>query len=197
VKNGVNDEIRQSTEEFVRLHVAMGFEGIDAIHGAALDYFEDEDEFDVLEPYLGQLTRALVGEHCRAQKLWPVETDCDRLDFGFLMLEEERGIVARQHFTCCSTDGHNDIWAEIHQKQQCGPVAGYIFYHEQDTENAVRRGKLYLAFGAVQEGDDAACEIARCAVEVLQDVHLDVTWSGSPRERILAKLDWKKRREDC
>jgi len=194
MKTEIDDPIRQSATAFIRQHVAMGFDDADTIHGAALDHLAAECDFEILEPYLGRLTRELLAEHIRAQDAWPAETDCDRLDFAFLVLEEEQGIVARQHFTCCQTDGHNDIWLEVREAQQHGPVTGYVFYHQQDTETAVQHGKLFLAFGAVQESDAATCEIGRRIVQALRDAGLSVEWSGSPRERAVVKLNWQKRR---
>ncbi len=196
----LDNELRQKAEYFIRQRVAMGFDDALTIHGAALDYLDGECDFDVLEPYLGQLTRDLLAEHCEAQASWPAETDCDRLDFAFLVLEEEEDIIACQNFTCCQTDGHNDIWSEIRDVQsrephQGAPVKGYVFYHEQDTESAVESGTLYLAYGAVGEGEDAARGVANRVVQVLREAGLEATWTSNLRQRILVKVDWKRRRE--
>ncbi len=189
----LDPEMRTWADDFIRQRVSEGFASKDEIIEWALDYFEDPPDFDALEAYVVQRTREALAAHCEAQKSWPQETDCDRLDFAFLVLQEEHGIVARQHFTCCQTDGHNDIWIEIREAQQRSPVAGYVFYHQQDTENAVQHGELFLAFGAVKEGDAAACEVGRRIVQVLQDADLSVEWSGSPCERPMVKLNWQKR----
>jgi hypothetical protein len=194
MKSTLGDEIRQMAESFIRQRVAMGFEDAGTIHGLALDTLEDACAFDVLEPYLGQLTRELLAKHRTAQESWPAETDCDRLDFAFLMLEEAHGIVARHNFTCCQTCGHSEIWGEVRAAQAQGPVTGYVFYHEQDTERAVEGGHLYLAYGAVDDDDAATRDVARRIVQTLEEAGLPVEWNGDPRQRIRVALDWKRRR---
>ncbi len=194
MKAEINNDIRQLAEDFIRRYVAMGFDDADLILDVAFDYLEDQCDFEVLEPYLIQLIRELMAEHCKAQKDWPAETDCDRLDFAFLTLEEDYDIVARHNFTCCQTCGHTEIWEEIRQAQQRGPVQGYTFYHHQDTEGAVDSGTLYLAYGAVDKDKDAARDVALRIVQVLQDAGLTATWNGDLRQRILVKLNWQKRR---
>lgn len=188
-------------EDFIRRRVAMGFDDADEIHGTALDYLDGTCEFNVLEPYLDQLTRDLVIEHCEAQMSWPAETDCDRLDFAFLVLEEPDGglpaIVARHNFTRCQSDGQAEIWREVRDAQQRGPVMGYTFYHEQDTERAVEDGHLYLSHGALEDDEDAARDVAHRIVQVLREAGLAAEWSSDMDQRILVCVDWRKRREDC
>jgi hypothetical protein len=198
MKTTIDDEIREMAETFIGQRVAMGFHDADEIHGMALDYLDEECEFDVLEPYLGQLTRELIAEHCEAQASWPAETDYDRLDRAFGALGQEYNVVARHNFTCCQSCGHSEIWAEIREAQEHGPVIGYTFYHEQDTESAVDGGYLYLAYGAVEDDEEATREVARRIVRALEEAGLGVEWNGDLRQRILIPdLDWKKRREDC
>lgn len=196
--NTLTPELRAQADAFIRNLVTMGFAAEDQIIEWTLDYFEDPPDFDVLEAYAVQATREAIAAHCAAQRDWPVETDCDRLDFAFLQLEEEHGIVARQNFTCCQSDGHSEIWGEIRAAQEQRPVSGYIFYHEQDTESVVETGKLYLAFGAVEGGEAAELAVAQRSVAVLREAGFTVNWNGSVKQRIsLTGLDWKKRREEC
>ena len=194
----LDPDFRAQVDAFIQLRVKEGFASEDKIIEAVLDYWEDLPDFDALEAYVVRTTREAHAAHCEAQKDWPEETDCDRLDFAFLVLEEEHGIVARQNFTCCQTDGHSEIWGEIRQVQAQHPVMGYAFYHEQDTENAARCGDLFLAYGAVDEGEAAQIAVAHCIVDTLRDAGFTVEGNGSVKERVFATgLDWKKRREAC
>jgi len=195
-------DLCESVLDFIWLRVAEGFLTRDEILERGLDVFADAPgcDFDTLQMFLIRHTREALAAHCEAQTTWPPETDCDRLDLAFYVLEEEHGIVARQNFADCQTCGHYEIRGEIQGEiqvlqKQC-PVIGYTFYHEQDTERVVDGGTLYLAFGAVEDGEQAEVAVAQCIVTVLQEVGLTVEWNGSPKTRILVKdLDWKKRRE--
>jgi hypothetical protein len=185
-------------DDFIQQRVNEGFATEDKIIEWALDYWPDPPDFDALEAYVVQHTREAIAAHYAAQKHWPKETDCDRLDFAFLMLEEEHGIVARQNFSCCQSDGRSEIWGEIREVQKRRPVEGYVFYHEQDTEKVAQSGDLFLAFGAVEEDKAAWQAVAQRAVAVLQEAGFTVEWNGSTETRIMIQgLDWKKRREDC
>lgn len=190
--------LRAQVDAFIQQRVKEGFNSKDEIILSALDYWEDPPDFDALEAYVVRYTSEALAAHCTAQASWPEETDCDRLDFAFLVLEEEHGIVARQNFTCCQSDGHNEIRGEIRRVQAHHPVMGYVFYHAQDTENVARHGELFLAYGAVEEGQAAQIAVAQHIVDTLRDAAFTVEWHGSVQERVLITgLDWKKRREDC
>ncbi|MCD4738123.1 MAG: hypothetical protein K8R89_02545 [Anaerolineae bacterium] len=194
----LDPEMRTRVDDFIRQRVAEGFASEDRIIEWALDYWEAPPDFYALEAYVVQCTRKALAAHCETQKSWPQETDCNRLDFAFLTLREEHGIVARQNFTCCQSDGHYDIQFDVHEMQKRRPVLGYVFYHEQDTEWVVSSGTLFMAFGAVEDDEKARQTVARRTVAVLQEAGFTVEWNGSAETRIMIKgLDWKKRREDC
>ncbi len=196
--NELPPDLRTSVLEFIRLRVAEGFLTEDEILERGLDTFADSPgcDFDALQALILRHTREAMIAHREAQKHWPTETDCDRLDFAFYRLEEEAGIVARQNFTDCQTCGHYEIQGELQARQKQRPVVGYTFYHEQDTEHLVDDGTLYLAFGAVEAGEPAELAVAQRVVTVLREAGLTVTWNGSTKTRILVQdLDWKKRRE--
>ena len=78
------------------------------------------------------------------------------------------------------------------------PVAigarGYAFYHMQDTERATEGGSLYLNYGACEEGEAAALQVARDIVTRLEAHGLRTDWDGSWDQRIGVALDWKRRR---
>lgn len=178
----------------IRSDVAAGFDDEDAILARVGDCFEDEIDPAVVRGAAPRLLREELAAHARAAAGWPAVTDCDRLDTAFAALEAS-GIVARQNFTCCMTCGSSEIWAEIDTAIDAGaPAQGYVFYHSQDTEAAVNGRGVYLAYGACDEGDTAALEVARRIVAQLQAEGLAPEWNGSRDQRIALPLDWARRR---
>jgi hypothetical protein len=148
----------------------------------------------VLRPHAQRMVREILEEQLREQASWPQPTDCDRLDTAFAALEQV-GIVCRQHFSCCGTCGSGEIWDEMEAARAGGrDVRGYAFYHVQDTESAVEGGGLYLNYGAVAEGEDAALVLAHEIVALLEQHGLHTHWNGEWSRRVGVALDWKRRR---
>ncbi|HSX56920.1 MAG TPA: hypothetical protein VLG14_16555 [Sphingomonas sp.] len=180
--------------DMIRRDVAGGFYDEDAILTNAATAFEDEFEPAELRRAAQRLLREALADHARAERDWPARTDCDRLDEAFEALEAE-GVIARQHFSCCGTCGSSEIWDEISAAQDAGrPARGYAFYHMQDTESATEGDGLYLNYGACEEGEAAALEVARDIVTRLEAHGLRTHWDGSWDQRIGVALDWKRRR---
>ncbi|MGH7169227.1 MAG: DUF6891 domain-containing protein [Gemmataceae bacterium] len=183
------EEIRS----FVAQHVAEGFDSAEEIIDSAIECFEVEENEELCRAIAG-FTAERMAEHLRSQSQWPKPTDCDRLDWAFEELERS-GIVARQNFSCCGNCGHSEIWAEIKQAKEEHPVEGYVFYHMQDTESAVEGGYLYLAYGSVEEGEEALTAVGRKLVLALECAGLRTEWNGQADTRIrIVDLDWKRRR---
>lgn len=78
-------------------------------------------------------------------------------------------------------------------KQAGGPARGYAFYHTQDTEAAADGSGLYLNYGACEEGEAPALEVASAIVAELERHGLATRWNGSWDQRIGVTLDWKRR----
>ena len=180
--------------ESIRCDVATGFYDEDAILTHAVDAFEEEFEPATLRREAQRLLREALAEHKQAQRGWPARTDCDRLDDAFAALEA-KGVISRQHFTCCGTCGSTEIWDEIDAVHKAGrPTRGYAFYHVQDTERAAEGGGLYLNYGACDEGEEAALAVAKDIVTHLEAHGLRTEWDGSWDQRIAVSLEWKRRR---
>jgi hypothetical protein len=180
---------------FIAKRVAEGFDSEEDIVEDALEYFADEFE-DGLQ--LSVMARNLASEHMAyhlaEERNWQDETDCDRLDNAFDELER-LGIVARQNFTCCQTCGHAEIWEEIEQVRQDSEVRGYVFYHMQDTDRVLEEGRLYLAYGSLDNTDESTVLVARKVVEIMRKFGFRVDWNGSLDKRIcLEELVWRRRR---
>ncbi|MEP9358832.1 hypothetical protein [Sphingomonas sp. KR3-1] len=178
----------------IRRDVASGFYDEDAILTNAADAFADDFTPEELRPLAQQALRQALAEQRAAERHWPDETDCDRLDAAFAQLEED-GVVARQNFSCCGNCGATEIWDEVRAVEDTGTdVRGYAFYHMQDTEGAVEGNGLYLNYGACAEGEDAALAVAREIVAELEAHGLETQWDGTWDKRIGVMLDWKRRR---
>jgi hypothetical protein len=183
-----DEEIRS----FVADRVAEGFASEAEIVESATEHFEYETGQTGLGPEVARITAEEMGKHLRAQRLWARPTDCDRLDWAFAELDRA-GIVARQNFTCCSTCGHHEIWDEIEQTKTRRRVEGYVFYHMQDTESAFAGGGLFLAYGAVKEGEEALIAVGEKIVLALERAGLRTEWNGNGDRRIqVVGLDWKR-----
>jgi hypothetical protein len=169
--------------------VAEGYDGRDEIVERIREVYGEELEEGVLAGLAARATDEAIAAHLAEQEGWGIPTDCDRLDRAFAALEKS-GIVARQHFTCCQTCGHGEIWDEIGGRQ----VEGYTFFHWQDTESAVEGHGLHLAFGAMDDAPEAARAVGEKIVQALRSEGLEVEWDGSIGLRILVKLTWRRRR---
>lgn len=57
----------------------------------------------------------------------------------------ERGIVAREHFSCCGTCASGEIFDE---RDDSRTWRGYIYYHQQDTDRLIEDRSTYIGYGA-------------------------------------------------
>lgn len=180
---------------FLAKRVAEGFDSEEDIVEDALEYFADDfGDSEDFGDKLSKLTAELMASQLEEERRWQDETDCDRLNKAFDLMEGV-GIVARQNFTCCQTCGHAEIWEEIEQTRQDGDVMGYVFYHMQDTDRVIEEGRLYLAYGSADNADETSLRVAQLATQVLQKQGFKVDWNGSLDKRIcIESLVWRRRR---
>jgi hypothetical protein len=164
--------------------------------------FCDPDEVqemvgDILEDGVDEAKlRAFVApEFARkrsAEKGWPAETDCDRLDAAFADLSDD-GIVALHNAGVTIADGINDV-AEVLDSLGRDGIHGYCFYHAQDIERAIAGGGLSIAFGDVNEDPRNSAEVARAIQRVLERHGFGVQWDGDVGTRLsIPQFDWKRR----
>lgn len=187
------EEVQTWIHSQIERNVANGFLTREEILQSARDCFMDEMPEEEIEAFAGSVIDSVIEQHRVEQAGWPETTDCDRLDAAFRSLEE-KGVIARQNFSCCGSCGSYEIWDEVAEAERCGVAArGYAFFHQQDTEGAVEGSRLYLNFGAKEEGEDAAIAIGREIQRELEDHGLTTNWDGSLARRIGVSLDWKRR----
>lgn len=183
-------------KDIIETDVKAGFANRAEIIEAGIDFLLGDYDYDWIEDNAARITDECLSAHYEAQKAWTGETDNERLDEAFAELDR-KGIVARQNFTCCQTCGHAEIFYDIERAENAGrPPRGYVFFHMQDTESAVRNGYLYLAYGSVSGEEKESKVIADEIVATLKKHGLEADWNGSVRARICVReFDWKMRRD--
>ena len=184
------DELR----EFIAQRVREGFESPHELVENAHDWAYGRYERDDLLPEVKRLTAEALASHQAEQAGWGPTTDCDRLDTAFASLDAQ-GIVARQDFSCCNNCGFTEIWDEVEKEEQQHPVEGYVFYHLQCTERAIKTGQLLLAYGCVEDDLQAFVAIANKIVAELIKAGLKASWGGTAGHPIVIEgLVWRRRR---
>ncbi|MBS1997611.1 MAG: hypothetical protein JSS86_14920 [Cyanobacteria bacterium SZAS LIN-2] len=201
----------RALKEFIERHIKEGFLQRDEIIAATIVEFRGEfggaDFYQAVAATVDKyLARYLIMESG-----WVTATDCDKLDKAFSELER-RGILARQHFACCNDCGHQEMQSEVRRvvgsrrtrkrdrvmkavNQAVSELKGFAFFHQQDTQRAIKQGTLFLTFDSIERNVEKAVEVGATVVEVLKDVGLVVSWNGSYLQRIaVTKVSWRKRR---
>lgn len=184
-----------------RILVRGGYDTIEGIEEILFDHAQDIAESlsqRDLQLAVRETLVLAVTELTREQAQWPTLTDYDRLKAAFETLEDE-GIVARENFTCCGNCGVAEIGEEIedYQSQTGRAAVGYVFFHQQDTENAVEGYGLHFNYGSAEEDwtEEKSLAVGQRLYNVLQAVGLTPDWDGSISRRVSVKIDWKRRWE--
>jgi hypothetical protein len=186
-------EALNDLREFIAHRVREGFESAHIIVENAIDYAYGKYDRG-FEPEIKRLTAELLAAHQAEKAGWGPTTDCDRLDQAFAALNTQ-GIVARQDFSCCNNCGFTEIWDEIEKAEKLQPVEGYVFYHLQCTERAIKTGQLLLAYGSVEDDPPALRRVANKMVAELRRVGLDASWGGTTQHPIVVEgMVWRRRR---
>ena len=187
-------EIQADLHTFIAYRVREGFESEDQILENAMAHAQESYSLEIPQAEVEQLVAELLAAHRAEQATWELPTDCDRLDQAFAALNQ-RDIVARQDFSCCTACGHLDIWDEITEVEKKQPVEGYVFYHFQCTEQAMESGRLMMAFGSVADDWQSLEDVAYTIVQELIIAGLDAKWKGCVNSAIIVEgLVWRRRR---
>jgi hypothetical protein len=188
------DKTLADLRSFIAPRIREGFGSVHDIVQEATHYAFETHGRDDLQLTIKRLVGELLAAHCAEQAGWEPSTDCDRLDEAFANLNEQ-GIVARQDFSCCNNCGFTEIWDEVEKEEKRHPVEGYVFYHLQCTERAVKSGRLLLAYGCVEEDMANFLRVANKIVAELRRVGLDANWQGTAGHPIVVDgIVWRKRR---
>lgn len=170
--------------------IENGYLSLREVADAVIDLQEDlgggDEPQRLVFPQAKRLAEAVWRERLAEQASWAERTDLDALEAAFAGLEI-RGVVARPNFACCSSCARAEIGAELADDSR-----GYVFFHYQTTERAVKSGELYLHYGACEPHDIE--EVAREIVGRLEDEGLPVVWNGETGTAIkVAPIVWRKR----
>ncbi len=186
------DEIR----EFIASRVHEGFDSLHEIIENAQHLANEKHGRDDLLPEIKRLTAEALAAHQADQAEWGPTTDCDRLDSAFAALNAQ-GIVARQNFSCCNNCGFTEIWDEVEEEEKQHPVEGYVFYHLQCTERAIKTGQLLIAYGCLEEDPQAFFRLANKIVAELRNSGLNASWGGTAGHPIVVEgLVWRRRTKE-
>lgn len=167
--------------------------------GEFVDYLDDEEERHGLadDELEAAYDAALDARRAQQAGFGAVRSNLARA-FGEL---NERGVVARENFTCCGTCASAEIGGERDESRHWH---GYVWYHQQDTESLIESedGSVYLGYGAFTEPDldEAAyeAEVRRILDDLvfpaLRRHGMEVSWNNSLGTRLLVTgAQWYER----
>lgn len=187
-------EAIEDLRKFIAQRVQEGFESPHEIVENARHWAFEKHGREDLQGEIKRLTGELLASHRAEQAGWGPTTDCDRLDEAFATLNRQ-GIVARQDFSCCNNCGFAEIWDQVQEAEKQQPVEGYVFYHLQCTERAIKTGQLLMAYGCVEEDPDAFQRVGNQIVSELRRVGLNASWGGTDGHPIVVEgIVWRRRR---
>jgi hypothetical protein len=166
------DDVLADIRFFVDSQIRQGFSSVHEIVEETTDFVFETLGRDDLEIEVQHIVTDLLVAYRTEQGYWKSSTDCDRLNEAFAALNRQ-GIVARQNFSCCNNCGFTEIWDEIDREEKHQPIEGYVFYHLQGTEQAIKTGRLLLAYGCIEEDMKVLTKVANKIVEELRHVGLD------------------------
>jgi hypothetical protein len=196
-----NANLIRVMQKEISWRVSAGFDSRDSIisnaANEALIESDGEGNMNWIYEQATRLTDVTLNFHRQMEASWLHETDCDRLDEAFAELDRN-GILVRQNFACCDNCAFNGIWVEIHEAeaQSPNPIIGYVFFHQQDTQDVLSNSRLDLSFGASRSQKEADVKrIGERIVTTLRRHGLTVSWNGSVHQRIrIENLNWQRRR---
>ncbi|NBM17560.1 DUF6891 domain-containing protein [Streptomyces sp. GC420] len=185
------DGIREKMEEHVRGQLRGGYMTRAELAEDAEEWLVDGGERPVSPAQAWQLVDRLWRERLEEQAGWEGTTDPERIAAVFAEIEE-RGITARENFTCCRSCGLSEIWGAGREDAR-----GFVFFHTQCTDDAAAGGGLHLLYGGFDGSEETTASVGREVAAALRGAGLPVDWNGSPdRALIVTPLDWRKRLAD-
>jgi hypothetical protein len=182
--SNIDDHVAQS----VKAWIWSGFYSRLEVREMAHELVEDESQVDATDFFIN----AEWSAKKKAERRWPSETDCDRLDKVWEALRSQ-GIISVQNAGYTTSDGHQEVDVAV-AREAPGLFHGYVFYHGQDLERAVHSGDLYLAFGSLDGNEQKDVVVGNAVREALEKAGFKADWNGNRDKRILIRgLEWRKR----
>jgi len=186
---------RSDTARQIHLLVWGGFETPDSIvEIISEEYLSPEELNEADRKWIATEAERMFAEKLQQQVTWPAETDWDRLDAAFQELDRN-GIIAMHHAGNTQSDGLSDTMEEYDARKEGGAnPTGYVFYHGQDVDGALEGQLLYLAFGAFDDTEATATNVAKQIVDTIESKGLKASWNGDLDQRIVIQpIEWRKR----
>lgn len=184
-------QAEEDTLGMIKVWVWSGFRSESEAADMLEDHLSEEDA--LTDP--DAIRKALAAEFktkAAAEKSWPKETDCDRLDRAFDALMAA-GICALHNAGYTQSDGHADVAQEL-QDQGRAKFHGYCFYHGQDVERAVHGDGLLIAFGDLDDDQARSEAVGREVCAALNAAGFATVWDGTHKTRIdIPKIVWRRR----
>jgi hypothetical protein len=102
---------------------------------------------------------------------------------------QDKGITARENFTCCRNCGNAEIGDEA------APGArGFVYFHTQCTDAAASGHGLSLLYGGFDGTAETTTAIGDEVVAALEAAGLNAVWNRDPGRSIaVTPLDWRRR----
>lgn len=106
----------------------------------------------------------------------------------------KQGFVAG-HFGDCQSCGSAEVDAKAQEMKAAGKdVSAYVFYHDQNREDAQRTGDLFLYFGTIEDLDDKeTVETGKKVVAALNASGLETEWDETASRAIMVRLGSKEK----
>lgn len=140
---GLAPEVEQPLREQAWRFVVRGDDDADAF----VSYVEDEmEEWGIDDATAGAAFSAVIAARRAQQAAWSALPKT-ALTRAFETLAE-RGVVARENFSCCGTCASGEIFDERDDSQTW---RGYVYYHQQDTDGLIEDRSTYIGYGAFLE----------------------------------------------
>ncbi|MFD3500522.1 DUF6891 domain-containing protein [Streptomyces sp. NPDC058678] len=184
-------ELAARAEGYVREMLDDGYLGIEKLIQETVHLVQDRAAEPPLSPAQARrIVERLWLERVEEQKTWAGPTDPDRLEQAFAALED-KGIVARENFTCCRSCGMAEIGGEADGTEG---ARGFVFFHHQCTRGAAQGHGLTLHYGGFDDSAKTTKAVGHDVVAALGAAGLSAQWDGDPDKAIdVTPLTWRKR----
>jgi hypothetical protein len=184
----LDDKEREELESRVREVLTGGYSSRAELAELAEEYLVTEDRRPVSAEQARALADRLWLERVAQQASWQGETDPERLTRAFTALQD-KGITARENFTCCRNCGNAEIGDEA------APGArGFVYFHTQCTDAAASGHGLSLLYGGFDGTAETTTAVGDEVVAALAAAGLNAVWNRDPGRSItVTPLDWRRR----
>ena len=182
------------TEEYIadqiRLNVWSGLSNIEDVQELVSELLEDDAD----ETMLKELVIEEFKKKFEAERTWPENTDCNRLETAFTNLSE-KGIVAMHNAGWDKSEAFHNCLDAYREAGSPKELFGICFYTSQDIESAINDSGLWIGFSSTraEDEDTDALRAAKLIVEELQSAGLRVEWDGDASSRIKVLIKWQLR----